>query len=117
MSPEKAATDPRPFTQFLLEQRRGGLHEDLSEALAETVAAVIEHGKQGTVQVTLKIKPAGDAMVQIFDTLKVSAPEGDKAPSIFYVDEAGNVSRSDPRQVEMPLRKVEDEPGGEEVAV
>jgi hypothetical protein len=59
--------DARPFTGFLQEQRRGALHQELSEILAETVAAVTEHGKPGTVTLTLKIKPAGDNMVQIFD--------------------------------------------------
>lgn len=101
--------DARPFTQFLQEQRRGGLHQELSEMLAETVAAVTEHGKVGSVTMTLKIKPAGDNMVQVFDDLKSKAPEGDRAPSIFYTDENGNVSRSDPRQTELPLRKVERE--------
>lgn len=98
--------DARPFTGFLQEQRRGALHQELSDALAECVAAVTEHGKVGTVTLTLKIKPAGDQMVQIFDGLKTSAPQGEKAPSIFYTDETGNVSRTDPRQMEMPLRPV-----------
>lgn len=98
--------DARPFTGFLQEQRRGALHQELSDMLAETVAAVTEHGKVGTVTLTLKIKPAGDQMVQIFDGLKCSAPEGDKVPSIFYTDETGNVSRTDPRQMEMPLKPV-----------
>ena len=111
---EKKGADPRPFTQFLQEQRKGGLHEDLSAKLAEVVQAVMEHGKVGSVTVQLKIKPVGDGQVQIFDVVKVAAPEGEKAPSIFYTDQHGNVSRTDPRQTEMPLRKVGD---GEAVAV
>lgn len=95
--------DARPFTGFLQEQRRGALHQELSDMLADTVAAVTEHGKVGTVTLTLKIKPAGDQMVQVFDELKCKAPEGEKAPSIFYTDEQGNVSRTDPRQGELPL--------------
>lgn len=98
--------DTRPFTGFLQEQRRGALHEELSEMLAETVAAVTEHGKVGTVTLTLKIKPAGDQMVQVFDELKCKAPEGEKPPSIFYTDDAGNVSRTDPRQTSLPLNAV-----------
>jgi hypothetical protein len=102
----KERPDPRPFTQFLLEQRKGGLHEDLSSTLAEVVQAVMEHGKQGTVTVALKIKPIGDGQIQVFDNVTAKAPEGEKAPSIFYTDKHGNVSRTDPRQTEMPLRKV-----------
>lgn len=103
---EDGAASARPFTQFVQEQRRGALHEELSERLAETVTAVMEHGKVGAVTLTLKIKPAGDGMVQIFDDLKVKAPEGEKPPSIFFVDKRGNVQRQDPRQMEMSLQRV-----------
>jgi hypothetical protein len=106
LMPDTKAAAPRPFTQFLQEQRKGGLHEDLSARLAEVVQAVLEHGKQGTVTVALKIKPVGDGQIQISDDVKVKAPEGEKAASIFYADQDGNVSRTDPRQTEMPLRKV-----------
>lgn len=102
----EAPEAPQAFTQWLLAQRRGGAHEELSEALAEVVKNVLEHGKQGTLSLSLKIKPVGDGQVQIVDAIKVGAPEGEKAPSIFYSDENGNVSRSDPRQTEMPLKQV-----------
>lgn len=100
-----AEQQTRPFTQFLQEQRRGGLHADLSDALNRVVAAVIETGRQGTLAVNLKIKPTGDGMVQVFDALKLGVPEPEKAASLFYVDEHGNVQRKDPRQTEMPLRE------------
>lgn len=45
-------------------------------------------------------------MVQVFDELKCKAPEGEKPPSIFYTDDAGNVSRTDPRQTSLPLNAV-----------
>lgn len=110
---EDTATEPRPFTQFLHEQRKGGLHDELSAQLAEVVAAVLETGKQGTLRIDLKIKPAGDGMVQVFDTTKAGVPVDDTAPSMFYADKHGNVSRSDPRQGEFPLKPVE--AGGEAV--
>lgn len=111
---EDTAAEPRPFTQFLHEQRKGGLHDDLSTQLAAVVAAVLETGKQGSLRIDLKIKPAGDGMIQVFDTTKAVAPEHDTAPSMFYADKDGNVSRQDPRQVEFPLKQVEG--GGEAVA-
>lgn len=102
-----AAPGARPFTQFIQEQRRGALHEELSEQLAETVNAVMEHGKVGQVTIVLKIKPAGDGMVQIFDELKIKLPQGEKPPSMFFVDKRGNVQRQDPRQTELPIRNLE----------
>ena len=104
---EKAkAEGRRPFLQFLTEQRKGGLHLDLTDALAEVVKGVAEHGKQGTLTVSFKIKPVGDGQVQIIDVVKAGVPEGDKAPSIFFTDRKGNVSRKDPNQAELPLREV-----------
>jgi hypothetical protein len=107
MKKDKADDGARPFTQFLQEQRKGGLHLDLTDGLAEVVRAVMEHGKQGTLAVSLKIKPIGDGQVQIIDAVKVGAPEGEKAASIFYTDEQGNVSRKNPhQQEELPLKQV-----------
>lgn len=112
------AVEPRPFTQFLHEQRKGRLHDDLSGALKEVVAKVAEHGRQGSITLTLKIKPADqEGMVSIFDQLKITAPEPEIRPSLFYIDGDGNVSRRDPNQMELPatgLHAVED--GSEAVA-
>lgn len=103
--PAEIKADPRPFTGFLQEQRRGALHTELSQALADVCAAVVEHGKVGEITLKLRVKQTGD-MVQITDGLTIKAPQGEKAPSIFYVDENGNVSRTDPRQPELPLNAV-----------
>lgn len=105
--PDEFAAEVRPFTQFLHEQRRGGLHEDLGSALADVCAAVIEHVKAGQVTLTLKVKPSGDGMVQITDAVTIKAPVGEKAPSMFWVDSRGNVMRSNPAQAELPIRQVE----------
>lgn len=94
--------DRRPFTQFLHEQRRGGLHAELSETLAEVVDGVMEHGKQGTVTLKLTIAPANDGAVFVADEVKASVPEGDKEKSLFFADSRGNLSRRDPRQSEIP---------------
>lgn len=102
------APDVRPFTQFLHEQRRGALHDDLGQALADVCAAAVEHGKPGTVTLTLKIKPSGDGMVQIVDAVTAKTPVGEKAPSMFWVDGRGNVMRSNPAQAELPIRAVDE---------
>jgi hypothetical protein len=104
---------PRPFTQFLLEQRRGALHEEISAELATVVAAVMEHGKAGKLTLTLNIKPAGVEMVQIVDKLVGAPPVGEKAPSLFFVDSAGNLQRQNPRQDELPLSVANQKASGE----
>jgi hypothetical protein len=111
----------RPFAAVLQEHRQGGLHSELSEKLAEVVAGVMEHGKAGSVSVTLNIKQAEmPGAIVVTDDVKAKVPQADKPAALFYADERGNLSRRDPRQPELPLRKVDggrdnDEPN-EEVA-
>lgn len=107
--PDTTAREVRPFTKFLHDQRKGGLHEDLGAALADVCAAVVEHDKTGSITLTLKIHPRGDGMVQIHDTIAAKPPAGDKAASMFWVDEHGNVLRSNPAQAELPLTAIRGE--------
>lgn len=104
-----AATDVqrKPFAQFVQEQRNGGLHGELSDALAELVTAVSEHGKKGSLVLTVGVALNKDGVtVTVTDKLKLSLPEGDRGAAIFYVDEHGNLSRRNPAQTELPLREV-----------
>ena len=105
MSDETAKpAEPRPFTGFLHEQRRGALHAELSEKLSDVVAAVMEHGKKGKLVLTLEVIPEkADGMVKIADGVKVAIPEGEKSVGLFYADENGGVHKTDPRQTELPL--------------
>lgn len=104
---DPAAPEVRPFTQFLHEQRRGGLHEDLGTALANVCAAAVEHAKPGEIVLKLRVRPSGDGMVQITDSVVTKMPVGEKAPSMFWVDLRGNVARTNPAQSELPLRQVD----------
>ena len=95
----------KPFAAFVQEQRNGGLHGELSDALAELVLAVSEHRKKGTLQLQLTVTPNGDGVtVTIADKIKLAKPEGERGAAIFFVDDHGNLSRRDPRQQELPLR-------------
>lgn len=97
----------KPFAATLQEQRKGELHQELSEGLAELVAAVMEQEKPGTLTLQLKVSPAGDGeQVHVVDKVKVAAPQPDNKPSIFFATAEGNLSRRNPRQPELPLRKV-----------
>ena len=101
--PDTASREVRPFTKFLHEQRRGALHDDLGTALADVCQAVVEHDRPGQITLTLKIRPSGDGMVQIADAVIAKPPVGEKAPSMFWVDQDGNVLRSNPAQAELPI--------------
>jgi hypothetical protein len=97
----------RPFAAWLQEQRQGGLHSELSDALAEVVQAVVDHEKPGTVQLTVTVKPSEmDGAVVVSDKVVAKPPEPEKGASLFFSDSRGNLSRRDPRQQELPLREV-----------
>ena len=99
--------NPKPFSQFLLEQRNGSLHGELSDTLRELVEAVVQHGKPGALTLTVKVSPTKSyGQYEVVDEVKVKAPEPDRGASLFFADDRGNLSRSNPRQPELPLREV-----------
>lgn len=97
---------PTPFTQFLLQIRGGDLHHELTEALAELSDAVRETGRAGALTIQVKVKQAnkGGNAVLVTATHAVKAPAAPAAEALFFVAEGGAISRSDPRQPELPLR-------------
>lgn len=99
--------DPNPFNQVLLEIRQGSLHAELSERLQELVAAVAEQEKAGSLTLTIRVSPAGrrTAQYEISDDVSVKLPKPERGSSLFFALD-GNLSRSDPRQPQLPLQEV-----------
>ena len=98
-----AEKDIRPFNEWLRDQRTGALNVELGEGLNKLVEAVETTGKAGTLTLKLTVKPAGKdtagAMV-VSDLVTLKSPESH--PEFFYfVDEDGNLTRSNPRQLPM----------------
>lgn len=93
---------PRDFGSFLLEQARGKTHDELSQALHDLTAKVIETGKKGSLILTLSVglldKDPVSGLI-ITDQIKVKLPEHDRPASVFYPDRHGNLSRRDPNQM------------------
>lgn len=94
---------------MLLDIGGGRLHARLSEQLADLSAAVTETGKKGSLVLKIEVKPLPKADQ---NTLVVTGSSGAKVPepddasptSVFFADDAGNLSRNDPRQMQLPLR-------------
>lgn len=98
----------RPITDVIGDLAGGRTMERLTELLQNVVSAVQETGKDGSLQLTLTIKPNGAHGVIVKDAIKAKTPEMDRGDSVFFIDSDGGLHRNDPRQIEMPLRKVED---------
>lgn len=111
MTTPQPETEPviRPFADVLQELQGGRTHSDLSEALHALTTAVREHGKAGTLQLTVKIDPVskGDgSTVTVTANVVSKAPRSEPKKSIFFLADDGNLCRDDPRQLHLPLREV-----------
>jgi len=106
MSTEDTGRQVQPFAGILQKIGKGVAHTRISEAMQQLVVAVTETGKKGTLTLTVTVEQMKDA-----ETLSVSANCTVKLPqeqqaSIFYADEAGNLTRNDPRQTAVDLAVV-----------
>lgn len=107
MTPEMQG-QRKPFAAFVQEQRNGGLHGELSDALVELVETVQERQKAGTLVLTVKVTPNKDGVtVTVVDKVKLTVPDAERGAAIYFVDADGNLSRSNPNQTSLPLREVE----------
>jgi hypothetical protein len=107
-------TPRKTFASFVIEQRNGALHAEASEVLAELVKAVQDHNKAGSVTIKITVKPGskGTNTLVVSDDVTIKAPTGDRPAALFFPDEHGNLHRSDPRQQQFPMRRVEVGPPG-----
>lgn len=85
---------------------RTGAAQELSDELAEVVAAVRRTNKQGTLTLTLKIKPEGDGIYGIEEEIKSKAPQLPRGKSIFWGTPEDNLVTSDPKQGALDLKTV-----------
>lgn len=98
----------RLITDVLRDIRKGRPVEEATMALADVVRAVDETGKEGSVTITLKIKPAkhGGPEKTLIAEVKSKKPIADIAPAVFFSDQDGDLHRVDPNQNEMQLDEV-----------
>lgn len=97
----------RPFADVLRELGAGSTYDDLTAQLAEVVEAVVQTRKVGELSIKLKVKPNGEGSVIIADEIKAKVPEPARGDSVFFVTSGGSLVRQDPRQADLPLRRVD----------
>lgn len=98
---EQEQPQVRPFAAFLQEQSKGKTHAELSEALHDLVQRVADTGRQGSLVLTIAVKPmkgADNGALLVSDQIKLKLPEHDRKASIFFSNE-GNLQRTDPQQL------------------
>ncbi len=103
----------RDFSEFITDVRGGNCHQELSQAINEVTSAAMNTGKVGSVTLTIKIKPQGEGQAAIVDQIKRTIPEPTKPETFCFVDNDGNLTRSDPRQAKIDDLKIVDMNTGE----
>lgn len=102
----------RPFTDTLVSLRFGTLNDDLTEALNTLVHVCSSTGRSGELTLKLKLKPGKGGQIEIADDVIVKSPKEEKGTSIMFATPDGNLTREDPRQLQLEgLRTVDKETG------
>lgn len=96
------------FVNTLMEMRNGKVAADISIEFAEVYGAVLDTGGKGQITITIDITPTRADMsagrikeVSFEHSVKLKKPKHPIGPSTFFVTEDGNLSRTDPEQMEM----------------
>jgi hypothetical protein len=93
----------KPFGAVLQELDKGRVHTRLSELLTQLVAAVVDTGKKGSLTLQLVVEPnKDDVTYTVSPKVKLASPEEERG-TLFFADDDGNLTRTDPRQQVLPL--------------
>lgn len=101
----------KPITDTLRELNAGKFVEQLSEAMAELVRACIVTGKAGTLNISLKLKPAkgSDTVMTIEQDYKLKAPVFEQPQQFFFVTQGDTLVCENPEQRPLPFRDARSE--------
>jgi hypothetical protein len=102
---EPGEVPPKEFALFLID--RAATHQELSTKLNALVPAVQDTGKKGSITVTFEFDLFdGDPnRIVVKDKITLKMPEHDRKNSIFFPDKDGNLSRTDPNQLNPEMFK------------
>ena len=96
------------ITDVLSQIRGGAALKEAGAELADIIRAVKATGKKGSITLKIDIEPdkTDDTVVTFQPDLTIKKPKKPFAKGMFYFDEkTGEVSREDPRQLEMQMER------------
>lgn len=92
----------RLFTDYLREIDKGRLNEILSGEMQALVEAVHATDKKGSITLKIELEPKGEDTVVLTTKVDAKVPKEGAKPSLFFIDEDSfNLTRRDPRQMDM----------------
>ncbi|MEV6105738.1 hypothetical protein AB0M28_13625 [Streptomyces sp. NPDC051940] len=105
-------TDAEPqiaeFAAFLVGHLNGRTHEEIGKELHTLLEAVRAHGKKGSLSITVVIEPPSNGVdggpLPIGVEYAVKAPKPAAPKNLYFLDDQGNPTRQDPRQIALDFR-------------
>lgn len=96
----------RLFTDVLRDWRNGRLVDRLTDEMAKLTAAVDETGKEGSLTLSIKLKPKTDNrgvidIVELHADVTTKIPRHDLPAQVFFLTTDGDLVKDDPTQREM----------------
>jgi len=103
----------RPFAELLTLLDHGAAHAEASRVLHDLSNAVRDTGKAGNMTIRVELKPLKGSTSQLVVSAQVGSklPKSEPAAAVFFIDDDGNLTRNDPKQLSIDgLRVVEPKP-------
>jgi hypothetical protein len=96
----------KAFEHTLVEMRDGRVAEQITDEWDALLANVRHTGKAGTMTVIFSVKPSGENGMEVTAKISSKAPREDVGTAFFFVDDAGNLTRTNPKQADLFPRSV-----------
>jgi hypothetical protein len=97
----------RPITDTLRKIGRGSYLDTISQALADIVKSVEEHGKPAALVLSIKVSKAGRGGALVVEGKhEVKLPKPPAEDTLLWATPEGNLVDSDPAQAQLDLRGV-----------
>jgi hypothetical protein len=106
-------TESNVFERTLRDIGAGSSAGELSQELRNLVGKVRATGKGGELTYRIKIKPASGGIVSavmVQDKITLKLPELERPTTIMFTTDDNTLQRTDPRQKEMELKVVKEQP-------
>jgi hypothetical protein len=96
---ESTTGEIAPFADVLASINRGALADEAAALLANLVQEVSHIGRKGSLTLTIEVAPftGGGDTIRLSGKAAVRAPARDPHAGVFFYDEAGALTRNDPR--------------------
>lgn len=94
----KPGVQPITFIGFLQSNRRGEIPAEADAAMTDILAALREHGGKAKLTLTMNFSFTKSGQIEIKPDLKIEKPRRAMSSGLYFADDDGNLTRTDPNQ-------------------